>query len=419
MVPMTLPRYVTFKRKKDGVLTFFWSCPTAFKKAGAPFASVTLGHDLAQAELNAAAAVWNERLDGWRAERNPLHEAVDLSRYGTVEWLVNAYLKHDSFLERVGAFSQPDYRRILDRVCDAEIKSAVTGAEMRVGDMKVNGIAVATAEKIYKSFQTTGAGRTSEKVVTYCKAMWKRMRPHHPDLFRQDTPNPWEGVTVKRRTKAVKGYADRETTYAFAEGAIAFGRPELAAAAVLAFEWLMRPSSIGAGYASWGGYRGESAPDKIIIGHRKTAERAEHPLEYVGEDGVVIPLYAQAEVILSKVPRYGLSIVCQKSGKLFGDGTRLSQDVKDIADRLAEDGKPVAGFTLDKARHGGMTELEERGLTEGQGRALSKHRTGTAYRGYAKETELRVLEATKKRMGISESAGNISKINEPKTAQKD
>ncbi len=46
-----------------------------------------------------------------------------------------------------------------------------------------------------------------------------------------------------------------------------------------------------------------------------------------------------------------------------------------------------------------MTELEEKGLTEGQGRVLSKHRTATAYRGYAKETELRVLEATKKRMG--------------------
>ncbi|MCD1266899.1 hypothetical protein B5M44_22040 [Shinella sumterensis] len=419
MVPMTMPRYVTYKRKKDGTLTFFWSCPTAFKKVGAPFASVTLGHDLPQAELNAAAAVWNERLDGWRAERSPMDQPVDLSRYGTIEWLVNAYLKHDSFLERVGEFSRPDYVRVFSRVCDETIKREMTGGDFRVGDMKISNVGVSTAEKIYKAFVDKSAARTAEKVVTYCKAMWKRMRPHHPDLFRQDTPNPWEGVTVKRRTKAVKGYADRETTYAFAEGAIALGRPELAAAAVLAFEWLMRPSSIGAGYASWGGYRGESAPDKIIIGHRKTAERAEHPLEYVGEDGDVIALYAEAEAILAKVPRYGLSIVCQKSGKLFGDGTRLSQDVKDIADRLAEKGKPVAGFTLDKARHGGMTELEERGLTEGQGRALSKHRTGTAYRGYAKETELRVLEATKKRMGISESAENISKINEPKTAKKD
>jgi hypothetical protein len=38
-----------------------------------------------------------------------------------------------------------------------------------------------------------------------------------------------------------------------------------------------------------------------------------------------------------------------------------------------------------------MTELEEEGLTGGQGPALSKHRTGTAYRGHAKDTEKRVL----------------------------
>ena len=43
-------------------------------------------------------------------------------------------------------------------------------------------------------------------------------------------------------------------------------------------------------------------------------------------------------------------------------------------------------FTLDACRHGGMTELEEAELTDGQGRALSGHKTAQAYRGYAKET---------------------------------
>ena len=43
-------------------------------------------------------------------------------------------------------------------------------------------------------------------------------------------------------------------------------------------------------------------------------------------------------------------------------------------------------FTLDACRHGGMTELEEAALTEGQGRALSGHKTAQSYRGYAKET---------------------------------
>jgi hypothetical protein len=35
-----------------------------------------------------------------------------------------------------------------------------------------------------------------------------------------------------------------------------------------------------------------------------------------------------------------------------------------------------------------MTELEEAALTEGQGRALSGHKTAQSYRGYAKETSI-------------------------------
>jgi hypothetical protein len=40
---------------------------------------------------------------------------------------------------------------------------------------------------------------------------------------------------------------------------------------------------------------------------------------------------------------------------------------------------------------------QEAALTEGQGRALSGHKTAQAYRGYAKETFDRALSATRKR----------------------
>ena len=54
-------------------------------------------------------------------------------------------------------------------------------------------------------------------------------------------------------------------------------------------------------------------------------------------------------------------------------------------------------FTLDACRHGGMTELEEAELTDGQGRALSAHKSQQAYEGYAKRTMERALSATRKR----------------------
>jgi hypothetical protein len=371
--------------------------------------------NLSEKELHEAARIWNDRLEEWRRQKaNPLQEP-DTSRYGTVEWLVNAYLKHSSFTERVAEFSRPDYKRVLDRVCDVILEKG------RVGDARVANIAVSTAEKIYEAF---GGTRMGEKVVTYCKAMWKRMKPHYPELFRTDTPNPWEGVTLKRRKKQTKGHVDRETVYAFANGAIANGRGELAAAAVLAFEWLMRPSSIGSGYAPWTGYRASDHPDKIRLKHRKTDELALHPLEYVERDEetgeeIVVKLYEDAEKILAQTPRYGTSIVCKKNGVLFGDGTFLAHEVREMADKLQDEGKPIPeGFSLDKCRHGGMTELEEAGLTEGQGRSLSKHKTAAAYRGYAKETEKRVLEATKKRFGHSEQPKIMNKINAGKNEKK-
>lgn len=407
MVPIAMPLYTSFKKLASGATGYYWTCPTLYRKAGCPYLSAPLGVNLSEKELQEAAEVWNSRLEEWRRQKaNPLHEP-DTSRYGTVEWLVNVYLKHSSFTERVAEFSRPDYRRVLDRVCDVQLEKG------RVGDAKIANIAVSTAEKIYETF---GGTRQGEKVVTYCKAMWKRMKPHHPDLFRTDTPNPWDGVTLKRRKKQTKGHVDREAVYLFADGAIENGRGELAAAAVLAFEWLMRPSSIGAGYAPWTGYRASDEPDKIRLKHRKTDELALHPLEYIDEDGALVKLYKKAEEVLSKTPRYGTSIVCKKNGQLFGDGTFLAHEVREMADKLRDAGKPIpSGFSLDKCRHGGMTELEESGLTEGQGRVLSKHKTATAYRGYAKETEKRVLEATKKRFGHSELPKKPNKNNGRKT----
>jgi hypothetical protein len=72
---------------------------------------------------------------------------------------------------------------------------------------------------------------------------------------------------------------------------------------------------------------------------------------------------------------------------------RMGKRVRRIRDAL---GLPST-FTLDACRHGGMTELETAELTDGQGRALSGHRTQRAYQGYAKRSLERALPATRKR----------------------
>jgi hypothetical protein len=399
MVEITLPRYVSPKTLKSGATGYYWNCPGVYRKAGCPWKSASLGENLSQDALDAAAADWNARFDEWKAglangtpSKRPLNEHF---RYGTVGWLLDHYLTSDAFLERVAEPSRPDYRRILKRVCD--VRSPFS--KDRYGDFKVEEFGVKAAQRVYQHFVDDGAMRTAEKVLIYCETAWGRMQPHHPKLFRKDVPNPWTGVTRKRREKAKKGHVDRETTYAFAWGTVKAGSPELGAAAVLAYEWFMRPSSIAAGFAQWTNYRSAAAPDKIKIRHRKNGGEVDHHLE-ADVDGVRVQFYADAEAILAKVQRRGLSIVTKADGHPFGDNTMLPQAIREMADKLK-----MPGFTLDKARHGGMTELEEAGLTEGQGKSLSTHRS-RAYGVYAKETEKRVLNATKKRFGHSETPEN-------------
>ena len=68
-----------------------------------------------------------------------------------------------------------------------------------------------------------------------------------------------------------------------------------------------------------------------------------------------------------------------------------------IVQRMRKELALPAYFTLDACRHGGLTELEEAELTDGQGRALSAHRTQESYEGYAKRNLPRALSATRKR----------------------
>jgi len=45
-----------------------------------------------------------------------------------------------------------------------------------------------------------------------------------------------------------------------------------------------------------------------------------------------------------------------------------------VVSKLRDELKLPSTFTLDGCRHGGMTELEEAELTDGQARVLSGHR---------------------------------------------
>ena len=214
----------------------------------------------------------------------------------------------------------------------------------------------------------------------------------HPGEFDRAVPNPWDGVTRKRRVKKTKAAVTREQVYAFAWGSIEHGQSAAAAAAVICFEWLQRPENVLAGYLRWSDYRSKEWPNAIKIEHHKTGAVVWHPLE--DEDGA--KFYAEAEAVLTSLPRLGIPMILRKVGSSVTKPYSFSGMQKIVHTMRDKLGLPST-FTLDACRHGGMTELEEAELTDGQGRALSAHRSQQAYEGYAKRTMERALSATRKR----------------------
>jgi hypothetical protein len=175
------------------------------------------------------------------------------------------------------------------------------------------------------------------------------------------------------------------------------GRPEPAAVAVICFEWLQRPENVVAGFLSWPDYRSKNWPHAVRIEHYKNKALVWHPLEEA-VDGEIVKFYAEAEDILSHLPKLGVPMIMRRieRGERKGDAKVWSYPgMEKVVQQLRKKIDSVS--TLFTLGHGGMTELEEAELTDGQGRALSGHKTAQAYRGYAKEAMKRALAATRKR----------------------
>jgi hypothetical protein len=108
--------------------------------------------------------------------------------------------------------------------------------------------------------------------------------------------------------------------------------------------------------------------------------------------------------VLAKLPRRGIPMILREilPSRRNPDRSAMSKPYsfsgfeKIVQKMRVKLGLPST-FTLDACRHGGMTELEEAELTDGQGRALSAHKSQESYEGYAKRTMKRALAATRKR----------------------
>ena len=219
--------------------------------------------------LNALFDEWNTKRKGGQisAGRN--------AAYGTVDWLFREYKQSKAFLEKVSVRSRPDYERTMLLITDI-----ITKKGDRIGDRTVRAITPISADKIYEIICRGPRGlrpRQGEKAIALCRRAWRVVHRLYPNQFDRDVPNPWDGVTKRRRVKAIKPAVTREQVYNFAWGCIDHGRPEPAAAAVICFEWLQRPENVLAGYLRWTDYRSKIFPGAIKVEHHKTGAVVWHP----------------------------------------------------------------------------------------------------------------------------------------------
>jgi hypothetical protein len=278
------------------------------------------------------------------------------------------------------------------------VADVVTKKGDRIGDRKIPSITPVSADKLYEIIIAGPRGprlRQGEKAAALCRRAWRVVRRLYPNEFDRAVPNPWDGVTRKRRTKRSKAAVTREDVYRFAWGCIDAGLPEAAAAAAICFEWLRRPENVLAGYLRWTDYRSREWPSAIKIEHHKTGAVVWHPLKEETE-GTVVKFYEDAEKVLARLPRRGVPMILRQLREGITKPYSFS-GMQKLVHTMRDKLSLPSTFTLDACRHGGMTELEEAELTDGQGRALSAHLSQQAYEGYAKRTMERALSATRKR----------------------
>jgi integrase len=385
-VTVELPRHVIAKKLAAGRTAFYYNVPSKYRALKCPIGNEPLGSDFSL--MKSRADILNGLFGEWDQQRRGIPvTGPSMPKYGTVDWLFREYKLSNAFTEKVAKRSRGNYEWAMREVCNI-----ITKKGDRVGDRLVKTITPRGADKLYGKFIAGKKGerlRTGEKMTILCRKAWRVVHRLFPAEFPKDVPNPWLGVTMKTRAKKAKSAVTRDEVYAFARGCIESGEVEAAAVAVICFEWLQRPENVIAGHIKWTGYR--NGKPTIRVEHHKTGAIVDHPLEADG-----MKFYADAEEVLAKLPRRGISMVLREvedgKSKPFAFST-MQHTVQRMRKKL---GLPST-FTFDACRHGGMTELEEAELTEGQGRALSAHRTQQSYAGYAKRTESRMLSATRKR----------------------
>jgi integrase len=390
------------KRLAGGGTAYYWNPPNRDVAAGFTLDREALGPDYAAAIERAR--ILNAHLDAWREGRGLAKIGEAQPGYGTLGWLFDQYRRHSRF-KKVSERAKDGYERALRAIEDMPTKLGHSAARL-----PLSSITPGAVDKFYDNLLKGPRKADRITVAGYCidiaRRAWNVAQRKHPKVV--PPGNPWANVERLERKKKVKPAATRTEVYTLANALKEMGEPHLGAAALICFEWHLRPENVLAGAIAWGDY---NPPDSVVIRHEKNDAEVTLPLS--DEDG---PFYRELEAYLADLPRLGPPIVLTP-----GDRGPARPYSLGYAQRRVREARAHAGLgshvTLDACRHGGLTEAADAGATEQQIRARSGHKTVGALRVYLKQTEVQRMASSRLRRHHVNKGGVVVRMDRQTRSQ--
>jgi hypothetical protein len=390
------------KRLSSGQTSYYWEAPQWARPYAhqPPVLAKPLGQSYADAVrecdevLNPAFDSWCRTKDLSEAERKATYaaEAADRLVPGSFRWVARKFEASRDF-ERVDALTKAHYREGLQLISEFKLRKDPAGRTF--GDLMVSSIDADAADAILDAIEIRPSGgkrmRRTYKAMQAARRAWNVMARRAANIV------PLHNPFSKSGRKKPKAGASQEATYAELQAFMAVadeqGHPSMSAAALMAWEWMIRETTL-VERQSWAHYKSKKKPGVILILHDKTDVELEMPL--YAADGT--PLFPELEARLAELPRRGTLMIMRDTKDRIRKEYLPYQMRKFqlLARQLLDDAK-LQHLKFESFRKGGETECGNADLTDQQIMALDGHKTRDMLTVYAARNKKQRIQGMEKR----------------------
>jgi hypothetical protein len=390
------------KRLSSGQTSYYWEAPPWARAHShqPPVLAKPLGQTYADAVLecddllNPAFDAWCRTKDLSEAERKATYaaEAADRLVPGSFRWVWRTFEASRDF-QRVDALTKAHYSEGLKLLSEFKLRKDPAGRTF--GDLMLGVIDADAVDAILDAIEVMPGGgkrmRRTYKAMQAARRAWNVMARRKPEIVPKH--NPFSKSGRKKPRAGSSQEATWEDLQAFMAVADAQGHPSMAAAALMAWEWMVRETALVERQA-WAHYRPSNRSDVILIQHDKTDVELAMPLH--AADGT--PLFPELEERLARLPRRGtLMIMRDTKDRLRKEYLPYQMRKFQLLARQLLDAAKLQHLKFESFRKGGETECGNADLTDQQIMALDGHKTRDMLTVYAARNRKQRIQGMEKR----------------------